>query len=112
MKDIAVIEGHMVTIPSKHNKLILEDHARVSVTRSRPFALYMMDLGVTLAAQHRRAFRVPHGPTHCFSLAHCLVICVKLAVIMVLNQEGSLHVVARRRIQTDLTLILQTLSLL
>ena len=53
IEDIAVIEGHVVTITTKDNKMILEDHASVTVPGGRPLSLDMKDLGLIRTAHHR-----------------------------------------------------------
>ena len=53
IEDIAVIEGHVVTITTKDNKMILEDHASVTVPGGWPLSLDMKDLGLIRTAHHR-----------------------------------------------------------
>ena len=53
IEDIAVIEGHVVTITAKDNKMILEDHACVTVPGGWPLSLDMKDLGLIRTAHHR-----------------------------------------------------------
>ena len=94
VEDIAVVEWHVVAITSKHNQLVLKDHSCVAVASRRPFAFDVMNLSFTLSAEHRRSSIVKtHGTTHCFSLAHHLVILVKVAGVVVFDQERALHVV-------------------
>ena len=58
VKDIRVIEGHVVAITAEDNKMILEDHASVTVPGSRPLSLDVEDLGLIRTAHHRRTVRV------------------------------------------------------
>ena len=53
VEDIAVVEWHVVAITSEHNQLVLEDHSCVAVASCRSFAFDVMNLSVTLSAEHR-----------------------------------------------------------
>ena len=52
VEDTAVVEWHVVSITSKHNQLVLEDHSCVTVASCRPFAFDVMNLSFTLSAEH------------------------------------------------------------
>ena len=58
IEHVAVIEGHVVAITAEDNKMILEDHASVTVPGSWPLSLDVEDLGLIRTAHHRRAVRV------------------------------------------------------
>ncbi len=98
MENIAVVEGHMVAIASEHNKLVLENDTGVTVTCSRSLAFNMVDLSFTLSTHHWGAFLIAHGTSHSLPFAHSLVIAIKFAVFVVLDQEGSLHAITSWRV--------------
>jgi len=102
-----------MAITSKHNQLVLKDNSCVAVTSCRPFAFDVMNLSFTLSTEHRWSSVVEaHGSSNRFSLAHHLIILVKVAGVVVFDQERTLHVVTCWWIQSDLSFILETLSFL
>ena len=116
IEHVAVIEGHVVTITTEDNKMILEDHACVTVPGNRPLPFDVEDLGLVRTAHHGRAVRVTRSTviptTSGLSLAHVLIVGVVIRGLMILDKEGLRHSVRCRRIQPDLTLVFERLSLL
>ena len=99
-------------VATEDNHVILEDNARVSISGRRPLALDVADLRITGTTQHWAAVLVAQSVAHSLSLTHLLIVSVEVAGIMVLDQEGALHVIRRWRVQSDLTFVLQALCLL
>ena len=114
IEDVWVVEGHMVPVATEHNQMVLENYARVPVSRRRALAFHMVNLCITrpFAPHNRRTFIISHWPTHRLSFTHLLVIAIEVRSIVVLDQERSLHMIWSWRIQTDLLIILERLSLL
>ena len=98
VEDVGVIERHVVTVASEHDQVVLEDHASVAISSRWSLSLHVEDLVVIGATEHRRAIVHAHGPAHCLSLAHLLVVRVEVARVVVLDQERALHVVRSRRV--------------
>ena len=104
----------MVPVTPENDQVILEDDSSVSISRCWPLTFHVINLRFTrsLPSHHRRSIRVAHGPTHSLSFAHLLVIAVKVRGVVVLDKERLLHVVGSRRVEADLSIILERLSLL
>ena len=99
-------------VATEDNHVILEDDARVSISGRWSLALDVADLRITCATQHWRAVLVAKRVAHSLPLTHLLIVSVEVAGIMILDQERALHVIRRRRVQSDLTFVLQALCLL
>ena len=99
-------------VATEDNHVILEDDARMAVPGRRSLALDVADLRITCATQHWRAVLVAKRVAHSLPLTHLLIVSVEVAGIMILDQERALHVIRRRRVQSDLTFVLQALCLL
>ena len=97
IEDVAVIEWHVMSITTKDKKMILEDHACVTVPGSRPLPLHVEDLGLIRSAHHRRAVRVTRSTVipaaGSLSLAHLLIVGVVIRGLMILDKEGLRHAV-------------------
>lgn len=84
--NVRVVEGHVVTISTKHEEVVLEDDACVPISSSWPLTLDVEDLGLgRVASEHWRGS--VHETPLSLSLAHLLVIGVEVGGVVVLDQE-------------------------
>ena len=98
VEHIGVVEGHVVPISSKDYHMVLEHDACVAVSRRWSLALHMADHRFASATQHGRTILIPVCVAHCLSLTHLMIVSVEITRIVILNQEGALHVIARGRV--------------
>ena len=114
VEDVGVIEGHVMAITSENNKMVLEDDSSVAVSGCGTLALDMEDLGLGCVAAHHRRLTVveAHSTAHGLPLAHLLVILVEVGGVVVFNQERALHVITGGRVESNLSLVLETLRFL
>lgn len=52
IKDVGVVEWHVMAISAKNDQVVLEDNASVSITSSRSLALYVIDHCLSSSAHH------------------------------------------------------------
>ena len=96
VKDVGVVEWHVVTITSKHDQVVLEDDASMAVSGRGPLALNVENLIAIVPSEHGGAFCHAHVPAHVLPLAHLVVVRVEVAGVVVLDQKRALHVVRSR----------------
>ena len=85
--NVRVVEGHMVTVASKDNQVVLVNDSSVAVPGSGPLALHVENLGVALvAAEHWGSSFHSKAPL-CLPLAHLLVVLVKVGRLVILYQK-------------------------
>ena len=112
VEDVAIIERHVVAVTTKDEQVVLEDDSCVSVSCRWSLTLDVENLCVLVSANHRRETIRLRSSTHSLPLAHLLIVLIEVASIVVLDQERTLHVFRSWRVESDLALIFQTLSLL
>ena len=54
VENVAVVEGHVMTVATKYKQVVLEDNSRVTIPSSRSLSLHVEDLSILVLANHRR----------------------------------------------------------
>ena len=54
IENVAVVEGHVMTVATKDKQVVLEDNSRVTISSSRSLSLHVEDLSILVLANHRR----------------------------------------------------------
>ena len=81
-----------MTVATKNKQVVLEDNSGVTISSSRSLSLHVEDLGILVLALHRRDAIVLHRCAHRLSLSHLLVVLIKVAGVVIFDQERALHV--------------------
>ena len=92
VEDVAIVEGHVMTVATKDKQVVLEDNSGVTISSSRSLSLHVEDLSILVLALHRRDAIVLHRCAHRLSLSHLLVVLIKVAGVVIFDQERALHV--------------------
>ena len=54
VENVAVVEGHVMTVATKYKQVVLEDNSCVTIPSSRSLSLHVEDLGILVLANHWR----------------------------------------------------------
>ena len=54
VENVAVVEGHVMTVATKDKQVVLEYNSRVTIPSSRSLSLHVEDLSILVLANHRR----------------------------------------------------------